>query len=80
MNRLIIGAIVLLSVTACQQDWRDCKTQCAAEPQVGECEAAIPKYYFDQDAGACREFTWGGCGGVVPFETLEACEACACFE
>jgi len=26
----------------------------------------------------CKPFEWGGCGGVVPFETLEDCQNCNC--
>ncbi len=51
---------------------------CELEPEAGPCRAAIPKYYFDKDEKKCKEFTWGGCEGVVPFETLEDCEACDC--
>ena len=47
---------------------------CGAEPNIGPCFAAIPVYYFNQDSGSCEEFTWGGCGGTVPFETLQECE------
>ena len=47
---------------------------CGAEPNSGPCFAAIPAYYFNQESGSCEEFTWGGCGGTVPFETLELCE------
>ena len=47
---------------------------CGAEPNIGPCFAAIPAYYFNQDSGSCEEFTWGGCGGTVPFETLQECE------
>lgn len=53
---------------------------CALLPDPGECEAAIPAWYFDQDLQNCTQFTWGGCGGVVPFETLDDCEAAACGE
>jgi hypothetical protein len=53
---------------------------CLLLPDPGECEAAIPAWYFDQDFQTCAQFTWGGCGGVVPFETLEDCEAAACGE
>ena len=49
---------------------------CTLEPNRGPCEAYIPKYYFDSDAGVCKEFIWGGCGGVVPFDTLEECQVC----
>ena len=47
----------------------------ALEPEPGHCEAAITRYYYDRDETRCAEFLWGGCGGVVPFETLEECKA-----
>lgn len=50
--------------------------KCTLAPDAGDCEAAIPKYYYDQSEQECKEFLWGGCGGVVPFETLEECEEC----
>jgi hypothetical protein len=49
---------------------------CDLAPDAGPCEAAIPRYYYDKEAGDCKEFLWGGCEGVVPFETLEDCERC----
>lgn len=49
---------------------------CDLEPDQGFCEAAIPRYYFDSEDGECKEFLWGGCGGVVPFETMEDCREC----
>ncbi len=51
---------------------------CTLVPDPGPCEAAIPAWYFDQDFGECTQFTWGGCAGTVPFETLEACVAAGC--
>jgi hypothetical protein len=48
---------------------------CHYIPNAGICLAAIPKYYYDQEENECMEFTWGGCGGLVPFETLEDCES-----
>jgi hypothetical protein len=47
---------------------------CGAEPETGVCDAAFIRYYFNQDTELCDSFTWGGCGGVVPFETLQECE------
>ena len=47
----------------------------ALDPDPGHCEAAITRYYYDRDETRCAEFLWGGCGGVVPFETLDECEA-----
>ena len=47
---------------------------CSMTPNVGMCKAAIPKYYFDWESNSCKSFTWGGCGGTVPFDTLELCQ------
>lgn len=47
---------------------------CSMTPDVGMCKAAIPKYYFDWESNYCKSFTWGGCGGTVPFDTLELCQ------
>ena len=43
---------------------------CYLIPDPGPCEGYFPRYYYDQDTGKCKEFIWGGCGGVVPFETM----------
>lgn len=56
----------------------ECAVKCAQEPEVGPCNAAFPKYYYDPVEKKCKQFTWGGCGGSVPFQTLEECEGCGC--
>lgn len=48
--------------------------RCTLIPDAGLCEAAIQRYFFDQSAGECTTFLWGGCGGVVPFQTLAECQ------
>jgi Kunitz/Bovine pancreatic trypsin inhibitor domain len=55
-----------------------CSINCQLQPFSGPCEALISKYYFDKAEGKCKEFSWGGCQGVVPFETLEDCQQCGC--
>jgi hypothetical protein len=55
----------------------DAADRCTLEPDPGMCRAAIPRFYFDKKENQCKEFIWGGCGGVVPFETLEACKQCS---
>ena len=47
--------------------------QCELEPDPGLCKAYFPKYYFNAETQACQEFIYGGCGGVVPFDTVEEC-------
>lgn len=49
---------------------------CELVPHRGPCEAAITAFYFDKVEQRCKEFIWGGCEGVVPFETLELCQLC----
>ena len=51
------------------------QSPCDLEPDPGPCFAAIQAYYFNQDSQSCAEFTYGGCGGVVPFWTLEECQS-----
>lgn len=47
---------------------------CHSIPETGLCKAAIEKYYFDSESNSCKSFTWGGCGGKVPFDTIELCQ------
>jgi hypothetical protein len=48
--------------------------RCRLEHDAGPCKAGFPKYYFDPTRQKCIKFLWGGCDGVVPFETLEECQ------
>jgi len=56
----------------------ECVSKCDMLPEAGSCKAYFPRYYFDKKEGKCKEFIWGGCAGVVPFNTLEECEKCDC--
>ena len=51
---------------------------CYYIPHIGPCDAAFLRFYYDQEENECSEFTWGGCAGLVPFETLEDCENSSC--
>lgn len=51
---------------------------CWTSPDAGPCMASIIKYYYDPVAKECKTFVWGGCGGRVPFDTLEECQVCLC--
>lgn len=82
ISTLTLPALAVMGLaaglTGCHEEWMECQTRCAAEPDTGPCDAAFIRYYFDQDLGECREFLWGGCDGTVPFETLEECKDCGC--
>lgn len=51
-------------------------SRCDMVPDAGPCKAMIIKYYYDKTDGKCKEFTWGGCEGVVPFNSMEECQQC----
>ena len=65
---------LILFLMACDKS-EPLNDACYLIPDPGVFLAAIPRYYYDQDSGNCKEFLWGGCGGVVPFETMEECKS-----
>ncbi|NHF61483.1 proteinase inhibitor I4 serpin [Flavobacteriaceae bacterium TP-CH-4] len=67
--------LVLFCLFACNGDG-ELPLRCSLAPEVGPCDALIPRYYFDSKENECKQFDWGGCDGVVPFDTLEECEEC----
>ncbi|MGB5831233.1 MAG: BPTI/Kunitz-type proteinase inhibitor domain-containing protein [Thiohalocapsa sp.] len=48
---------------------------CLEQPDTGVCRAAKPAYYYDYQSDSCKRFVWGGCGGSIPFESMDACVA-----
>lgn len=77
MKKFVAILAVGIVLFSCKKQGEGCEA-CSLEPEAGPCEALFTKYYFDQEENKCKEFTWGGCDGVVPFETLEDCKACNC--
>lgn len=53
--------------------------RCKLKPEGGRCKALFWKYYFNQETKSCETFAYGGCDGVVPFETKEECQK-ACLD
>ncbi len=51
----------------------DLTARCKMKPDHGPCMALFHAGYYDELARTCRTFTYGGCNGTVPFETVEAC-------
>jgi hypothetical protein len=72
-----IGVLAIACLLSCKGSC-PVPPNCTLEPESGVCLAAFKRYYYDNKEKKCKAFTWGGCGGVVPFETLEACRDCEC--
>ena len=52
---------------------------CYLKHDPGSCLMNIKRYYYDVREKKCKEFIYGGCEGVVPFETLKECQKkCGC--
>ncbi|XP_035221981.1 tissue factor pathway inhibitor-like [Stegodyphus dumicola] len=50
------------------------RPDCDKAPETGVCRAYIRRYYYDQKAGMCKTFIYGGCGGNRNnFVTEEEC-------
>ena len=73
-----VCGLLLFGIASCSDGDLDCENRCRILPDPGICLAAIPKYYFNTSTGQCEVFVWGGCGGVIPFQTLQDCVSCGC--
>ncbi|KAJ0061041.1 hypothetical protein NL108_004761 [Boleophthalmus pectinirostris] len=46
-----------------QKDAAANKDPCSSAPVVGPCKGTFPRWYYDQEAGQCKHFLYGGCQG-----------------
>ena len=72
-----IAIILILAVAVGAGVWwygEKNSPKCELKPDTGYCEARFIKYYFDQEDNICKNFIWGGCEGLVPFDTLDECQ------
>jgi hypothetical protein len=77
----VLAASFLILAVSCEKECcvtNPCTKNCNLIPNVGPCNAAIIKYHFNTQTMQCDSFIWGGCAGVVPYQTLKDCQNCGC--
>lgn len=47
--------------------------RCLSEPVAGACRSSEPGFYYDYASDSCKRFLSGGCGGRVPFASMDEC-------
>ncbi|ORX88747.1 hypothetical protein K493DRAFT_341091 [Basidiobolus meristosporus CBS 931.73] len=74
MHKFAPPAILALSVLCGSLSAYDLPQVCYRQGDPGMCKAAIPRWHYNPATEKCEEFTYGGCGGYVPFKSLEKCQ------
>jgi hypothetical protein len=78
-QRLVLAAVLApaLILTGCGGGEAISKDElpvaCVAKAKPGKCKGSIPKVYYDFRENRCKTFYWSGCGGFVPYQTMESC-------
>ena len=69
-----ISLYITLLLTATSASATELPEKCRLAPVKGPCKAMIEKYYFNQTTHTCTAYFYGGCGAVVPFDSLDECK------
>ncbi len=80
-QRIVLGVLISILVLAgCGGQHEDLAVRadelpvaCVAKAKPGYCGGSIPKVYYDYRHNRCRTFFWSGCGGYVPYQSMEEC-------
>lgn len=74
--KIIFLFLLLFLFTSCSDSSKKIQLpkKCYEEGITGKCRAYFIKYEYNQENGKCQEFVYGGCGGNVPFNTLNECK------
>ncbi|XP_042886782.1 kappaPI-actitoxin-Avd3b-like [Penaeus japonicus] len=66
---LVIFLAVALAVGEARDD------ACNLPLKIGQCRAALKRFYYNQETQQCDRFLYGGCrGNSNNFKTLEECQ------
>ncbi|WP_072679618.1 BPTI/Kunitz domain-containing protein [Arcobacter sp. LA11] len=74
--RIIILLLPLFSFTACSTSSNSIKLskKCYKKGVTGMCRGYFIKYEYNEKTKKCQHFVYGGCGGNIPFNTLDECK------
>ena len=77
-RRLLTALCLAMLVAACggtpeSNSGDQLHVSCLEPPDTGVCRATKPAFYYDYHTDSCRRFIWGGCGGKIPFQSLDQC-------
>lgn len=71
------GRVPFDSLAACESS--NCSVdKCKLIPDGGPCRGSFPRWFWNQREKKCDMFSYGGCQGIVPFETAAKCEREKC--
>jgi hypothetical protein len=73
--KVLIAVLALAGCSGGEESVRpdELPVACVAKAQPGRCRGSIPKVYYDYRENRCKTFYWGGCGGFVPYQTMDEC-------
>ena len=70
----VLDVVAMINWIINPEEEEELPEECYLEPDPGPCFGYMPMFYFDQDTYSCEMFVYGGCYGVVPFESLLECQ------
>ncbi len=73
MLRYITSIILAGLLLGCIAEADPPSEDCGLTPDPGPCKARMEKFFYNKDSHNCEVFFWGGCDGVVPFDTINEC-------
>lgn len=74
--KILIFMLPLLIFSACSSSSNKVKLpkKCYKKGITGMCRAYFVKYEYNLEKGKCQKYIYGGCGGNIPFHTLQECQ------
>jgi len=73
-NLNVLDVVAIVSLIINPEEEEELPEECYLEPDPGPCFGYMPMYYFNQDTQACEMFVYGGCMGLIPFQSLAECQ------